>query len=683
MRKVLVVCVLAVLGGCGGGGPAHPTDSGQPDSTGTDTQTGDAPAERAVIDTSLEMAAVDTGTDTPADLAPTDTAGEGGDATAETGGDTGAETGGDAATDLADTHADTTDGGSDTSATCGADNSACDLATANGLCKSTACAACTDVTDDAHCTAAYGTAGTNPYICLGGACVPGDCRANSDCASPTGSICGLSKANACAKCASDAQCMAAYGATFICTTSGASAGACVAGSCATADNSACTANAADLCCGGSCAAGECCPGAAGDTVCKNKLGNSAVCTTGHSCSTCATVAGKNYLVDPVNGSDSGSTGSNSPTVSCSFKTIGRALQFIGAAAVAGTTVTIVGSAAPSQPAVVKTGETFPIVVPANVTIVGQNFVTVAPPANTSAFRLAAAASGLKNLTLDGGNHTAATGVVVLAGSTSTTTLEDVAVSNFLGDGIQVAGGTLSIGSGVTSSNNGLLPTRSDGLHVSVRNGAGGTVIISLPTPNQVAFNGNTGSGIVVDGASSVTIQGAPGTSGAGSVVANDNQQSGIIINQTGANPPLNTLAGVVAWANQGGRGLVISAGSVVNLRSSYLLSNNNAGVEILANGAITDVSKIDLGTLASPGKNTLQAALGSGQNGGGGICMEFANNANATLTAMGNIFAGPRDCSGATPGVVTGGRGVVCANHVDISFTGTTNDIQVNTCTHP
>jgi hypothetical protein len=209
------------------------------------------------------------------------------------------------------------------------------------------------------------------------------------------------------------------------------------------------------------------------------------------------------------------------------------------------------------------------------------------------------------------------------------------------------------------------------------------VTISLPTPNQVAFNGNTGSGIVVDGASSVTIQGAPGISGAGSVVANDNQQSGIIINQTGANPPLNTLTGVVAWANQGGRGLVISAGSVVNLRSSYLLSNNNAGVEILANGAITDVSKIDLGTLASPGKNTLQAALGSGQNGGGGICMEFANNANATLTAMGNIFAGPRDCSGATPGVVIGGRGVGCANHVDISFTGITNDIQVNTCTHP
>ncbi|HEX3695851.1 MAG TPA: hypothetical protein VH374_10710 [Polyangia bacterium] len=56
----------------------------------------------------------------------------------------------------------------------------------------------------------------------------------------------------------------------------------------------------------------------------------------------------------------------------------------------------------------------------------------------------------------------------------------------------------------------------------------------------------------------------------------------------------------------------------------------------------------------------------------------IAANANA---ALGNIFAGPRDCSGANPGAVTGGRGVACANHVDISFSGVTNDIQVNTCT--
>jgi hypothetical protein len=150
--------------------------------------------------------------------------------------------------------------------------------------------------------------------------------------------------------------------------------------------------------------------------------------------------------------------------------------------------------------------------------------------------------------------------------------------------------------------------------------------------------------------------------------------------------PVNTLTGIVAWANQGGHGVTIAAGSAVVLRGSYLLSNNNAAVQITAGGFgnNTDVSKIDLGTLASAGKNTLQASLGSGQNGGGGICMVLGGGGgvNAQLTAMGNIFSGPRDCSGVTPGQISGGR-VACANHVDIAFTGVNNDILVNACTHP
>jgi len=79
----------------------------------------------------------------------------------------------------------------------------------------------------------------------------------------------------------------------------------------------------------------------------------------------------------------------------------------------------------------------------------------------------------------------------------------------------------------------------------------------------------------------------------------------------------------------------------------------------------------------------LQASLGSGQNTNTGICMQLGANAAATLTAMGNIFAGPRDCSGTNPGALTGGRGAACANHVDIAFTGVNNDILVNNCTHP
>jgi hypothetical protein len=716
MRKVLVVCVLAVLG-CGGSSTPNSKDSGpdKPSSeAGGDATTGGAGMGGAGMGGAGMGAAGmggagmsgDAGPDVSADVAvesAPDTAGDvGGDMAADKPADMAAETGGgDVATDkggdvAVDAGAEAAvEAGGDVAAEAASDvavevapevpppctnGTACDLGPKDGLCKSMACAACVDVTDDAACTAAYGSA-SNPYICLQGGCVPGNCRANADCTSPTGSICGLSKANTCAKCASDAQCATSYGAGFICTTNGASAGACVAGTCAGADNTMCAANTADVCCGGACSAGECCPGAAGDTICKNKLGNSAVCTSGHTCSTCQTVAGKDYLVDPVNGSDTGSTGSATPSPSCAFKTITRALQFIGPGAVAGTTITVVGGATSGASVIVKAGETFPIVVPANVTIIGKDFVTIEPSAATTGFLLGAPASGLKHLTLDGGAHTAQSGVGVQAGSADTTTLVDVDVRNFLGDGIVVAGGILTIGSGVTSTDNGTTQQRANGLHVANRMGVAGSVFINLPT-DPVSFSNNAASGITVDGQSSVSLSGAPGTLGAGSIVANGNQQNGIVINQSGAAPNLNVIAGVVAWANQGGYGLSIVGGSNVRLRNSYLLSNNNAGVLLLPVGNNADVSKIDLGTMASPGKNVVQASLGNGPNLGGGICMLFAANAGAQLNAMGNIFAGPRDCSVAVPGIISGGRNVACANRVDVSFFGPTNDILVANCTH-
>jgi hypothetical protein len=193
-----------------------------------------------------------------------------------------------------------------------------------------------------------------------------------------------------------------------------------------------------------------------------------------------------------------------------------------------------------------------VAVPANVTIIGKDFVTVQPPAATTGFLLGAPSSGLKNLTLDGSGHTAQSGVGVQAGSADTTTLIDVDVRNFLGDGIVVAGGVLTIGSGVTSNSNGTTQQRANGLHVANRNGMPGSVFISLPAPDQVAFNDNAASGVTVDGQSSVSLSGVPGTLGAGRIVASGNQQNGIVINQSGAAPNLNLIAGVVAWANLSG-----------------------------------------------------------------------------------------------------------------------------------
>src|SRR5581483_9077292 len=64
-----------------------------------------------------------------------------------------------------------------------------------GLCPVPgACAACTDVADDANCNAVYGAPGS-PYLCLSGGCVPGNCRTSADCSG--GQVC---LSNSCQPC---------------------------------------------------------------------------------------------------------------------------------------------------------------------------------------------------------------------------------------------------------------------------------------------------------------------------------------------------------------------------------------------------------------------------------------------------------------------------------------------------
>ncbi len=82
---------------------------------------------------------------------------------------------------------------------------------ANDFCSNGGdCAACTDTTDDSHCTTAYGGAtggaagGASSgasYLCLSGVCALGDCRTDGDCAgNPEGPLCGVSVPNFCGKC---------------------------------------------------------------------------------------------------------------------------------------------------------------------------------------------------------------------------------------------------------------------------------------------------------------------------------------------------------------------------------------------------------------------------------------------------------------------------------------------------
>jgi hypothetical protein len=510
------------------------------------------------------------------------------------------------------------------------------------------------------------------YICTaGGSCVQGDCKADSDCT--TGQICGVAKANNCGKCTTDTQCKndATYGASFICNSA---TGACVAGTCAQ-NNKSCPANGSDFCCGGSCVEGDCC--VAGDCA---SMGNNFACVN-HACTLCAQATNNTYYVDPVNGSDTIGTGT-SASAACAFKTIARALTVIGASPNPNTKVLV----ASTGPIGTASGETFPIVVPTNVTIgAATTAVTVQVPAGLSGFSLAHPSSGLNGLTIDGQNHTAASGVLVTAGSADTTVITNVTVKNMASDGIRVSGtGVLSIGAGVSSTGNGVAGgnATADGLRLNDQ----AKVTIDVPggsTPSH--FDSNTAHGIFVTGNGSVTVTGVPGTGGAGTVTANTNALAGVWIEQVPvANPAANAITGIVAWANAG-NGIRAVGGSSLTLRQSYLLANAQNGILVSTynvNGNTSNsVAHMDFGATGSAGANVLQAALGQNPNGGAGICLGVARTAGVTLKAQGNVFSGPRDCSKPSAGTLT--RNATCANAVDISVrvTGvTSNTIDVTTC---
>ncbi|HVW29136.1 MAG TPA: hypothetical protein VHC69_27410 [Polyangiaceae bacterium] len=603
---------------------------------------------------------------------------------------------------------------------CGADNTACTLSgNVDGFCRGDVCTACAGAADNASCSAAYGNG--SGYVCVSGNCVAGNCISTSDCAS--GGICGIAVADECGKCTTDQSCVTAYGSGYICTAAGAcvqgdchtdgdcttgqicgvakanncgkcttdteckndtnygasficntATGACVAGTC-TQDGKSCSANGSDFCCGGSCVDGDCC--VAADCA---SMGNNFACI-GHACTLCAQATGNTYYVDPLNGSDTIGTGT-SASPACAFKTITRALTVIGAAPNPNTKVLVASTASLGT----ASGETFPIVIPANVAIgPATTPATVLVPSGLSGFSLAHPSSGLSGLVVDGQNHAAASGVLVTAGSALTTVLTNITVKNMASDGIRVSGtGVLTIGPGVSSTGNGVAGgnATADGLRLNDQ----AQVIIAAPSGGAAShFDSNSAHGIFVTGNGSVTVTGAPSTNGAGTVTANSNVLAGVWIEQTpAANPATNSITGLVAWANQG-NGIRAVGGSALTLRSSYVLANATNGVLVSTyntNGTTSnDVSHMDFGSSSSAGANVLQASLGQNPNGGAGICLNVARNAGATLKARGNIFSGPRDCSKSNAGTLT--RNATCTNDVDVSVhvTGATSDtIDVTNC---
>jgi hypothetical protein len=153
----------------------------------------------------------------------------------------------------------------------------------------------------------------------------------------------------------------------------------------------------------------------------------------------------------------------------------------------------------------------------------------------------------------------------------------------------------------------------------------------------------------------------------------------------GKTPPESVIDGLVVYGNGvagsscGGytfSGIFIGGGSNVKLRNSVVLGNGIAGVEVRTvttndGSRLSDLSKIDLGTTALAdggsdwGHNVLQALTDGGRNRGSGLCL-FVDHGSGTLNAAGNVFAGPRDCAGASPGAVTFAN--VCNKPTDLGI---------------
>jgi hypothetical protein len=246
----------------------------------------------------------------------------------------------------------------------------------------------------------------------------------------------------------------------------------------------------------------------------------------------------------------------------------------------------------------------------------------------------------------------------------------------------VSTGTLSIGQGVTVSGAGTTAKRRDGLNV-----AGGLVNIMVASGQLPStFNNNTQHGIYVTGAGVINITGFPVTvpapNGQGTVVASGNTFAGLRIFEAPGAAALSTVNGLVAWGNAQ-NGLRLYGGEKVKVRNSVFLANVLNGVYVTsfdASAAGNDLSQLDLGSVSDPGRNVLQAAVGSMPDLAG-LCVGMSPGRGLlTLSARGNLFSGPTDCSTSTMAIV---RSAVCGGFVDLGVvpqTGTTVTVDVATC---
>jgi hypothetical protein len=509
---------------------------------------------------------------------------------------------------------------------------ACEAQGSPGVCSSAGtCGECTDTTDDAKCTTAYG-AGT---LCVQGACIAATCHTSADCG---GKEC---VDNQCVGCRSDADCDTGQ----VCNGSG----TCVAaGNVCSGKAIGASCGAGDLCCnvGGSetCVTADCCTA----SDCTAITGANSSCQAG-TCvpagSLCAAPSQPTYYVDAAY------SGVSTGTSACPFKTLHGAFNAVRNDAFTGDSDVVIKGGTIN--ATSEGGASyFPLTLPSSVFVRTQAGLTpavIVAPANTSAFEApyvaqAAATSNwaarVSNLEIKQATAgTAGTAVHVTGGTLAKPIhLDHLEIHNFF-HGVNVSsGGNADLDWGVNSHDN-----ASTGLYV-----VGGRVdmVVGTDTDARSHYDSNQ-IGIYVgdDPASILTITATEPTTGtfAGlkTVTASSNAKNGIRLASPNGNNAL-TNVGVIS---NGLSGVTLFGGAKVKLRKLRIQSSGSSGINIVDNGTATAIGGIDIGTAGDPGHNELSSSTDSH------ICVNTTADNTVLGGAIGNMF-GTVDCATNPNGVV-------------------------------
>ncbi len=541
--------------------------------------------------------------------------------------------------------------------TCAIDGAACG---AGVLCKAGVCSPCVEANDDRACTTAYASGVSTAYVCLAGVCLPGDCRTDADCAaSASGPLCGAQSPHVCGKCTSDVSCAHTHAATPACNLA---SGLCVGSFDA-----------------GTIDAGGCDAGA---------------------CASCLPPTDNTLVVNPVSGSDVSGNGSASP--GCAFRTVTHALRVVGQTPSVATTIMIVGPG--TSASTVGAGETFPIALPANVTLTTSGNVHVLVPAGAAGFVLDRSPSAIQGdsttpMVIDGQGGSALYGIVVDTGAQSTT-IAYATITGFLHDGILVEGtASPEILNGVTATSN-AASSIGAGLHVT----ASAQVEVSVASAFLSTSFSNNGIGILVDANGAISMGSGGGTPFGpnGNLFVQSNAGDGLLIQPNPGAFAFNIVQSFTASSN-GGAGIHVLPGDVNSFRLTTEVSNAGPGILVgpgLGPETTDDLTYVNFGDTQGAGNNTL-TSVSAPANGQAAICLEARPN-SGTLKAEGNSFVvtqfdpffdayetGQETCSTGTWVLRVNRAGcandaAACAGGVcEVGVVGAGNDVDVSMCTLP